>query len=184
MAAHTPDGDLVTVIGRGGTEARAAESELCRRFGARIRLYGLRHLRDPVRADDLVQSVLLGVLQAARAGRIAEREKVDRFVLGTCRNVALRMRDREARTEPTSHEELPEPVTEPLEVIEPAALVRCLDALDVRARQVVWLSFNEERSADEIAQRLAISRGNVRVVRHRALAALRRCLDGAEQGSA
>src|SRR6187551_3775066 len=78
---------------------RAAEAELCRRFGPRIRLYGLRHLRDEDRARDLVQTVLLAVLQAARAGRITDPERVDRFMLGTCRNVALRMRDAERRSD-------------------------------------------------------------------------------------
>jgi len=43
---------------------------------------------------------------------------------------------------------------------------------------VVHLSFHEERSAEEIAQRLETTAGNVRVLRHRAVARLRRCLDG------
>src|SRR6478609_5264435 len=77
---------------------RAAEEELCRRFAPRIRLYGLRHLRDEDRAADLVQAVLMAVLQAARAGRIADPERVDRFMLGTSRNVALRMREVEGRS--------------------------------------------------------------------------------------
>ena len=46
------------------------------------------------------------------------------------------------------------------------------------------LSFNEERPSDEIATRLAISTANVRVVRHRAIAALRRCLDGHKEADA
>jgi hypothetical protein len=39
------------------------------------------------------------------------------------------------------------------------------------------LSFNEERSAEEIAARLETTPGNVRLLRHRAVAQLRRCLD-------
>lgn len=184
MHAQAPDSELIAMIARRGAAARTAEAELCRRFATRIRLYGLRHLRDPARADDLVQSVLLGVLQAARAGRIADPDKVHRFVLGTCRNVALRMRDVEAKAEPMCIEELPELSAEPLERFDQAALVRCFDALDARAKRVVRLSFNEELPADEIASLLSISRGNVRIVRHRALAALRRCLDGVEQAPA
>jgi DNA-directed RNA polymerase specialized sigma24 family protein len=38
----------------------------------------------------------------------------------------------------------------------------------------------EERSTEEIASRLAMQPGNVRVLRHRALAAVRRCLDARE----
>ena len=43
------------------------------------------------------------------------------------------------------------------------------------------LSFNDERPADEIAALLAISAVNVRVLRHRAIAALRRCLDAPKE---
>jgi len=48
----------------------------------------------------------------------------------------------------------------------------------------VMMSFNEERSSDEIALRLAISTANVRVLRHRAVAALRRCLDAPQEADA
>src|SRR5215470_4393750 len=95
---QTPDGQLVWAIAAGADGAGAAEAELCRRFAPRIRLYGLRHLRDEDRARDLVQAVLLVVLEAARAGRIADPERVDRFMLGTSRNVALRIRAGDARS--------------------------------------------------------------------------------------
>src|SRR6187551_1021000 len=75
------DGELVRAIAARAEDAPAAEAELCRRFAPRIRLYGLRHLRDEDRAADLVQAVLLAVLQAARAGRIADADRVDRFML-------------------------------------------------------------------------------------------------------
>jgi DNA-directed RNA polymerase specialized sigma24 family protein len=42
---------------------------------------------------------------------------------------------------------------------------------------VLQLSFHEELESDEVAARLELSRGNVRVIRHRALAALRVCLE-------
>lgn len=57
------------------------------------------------------------------------------------------------------------------------ALSTCLTKLDPRSRTVLLLSFEAEHSADEIAQLIDSSAGNVRVVRHRALAQLRRCLD-------
>jgi RNA polymerase sigma-70 factor, ECF subfamily len=87
MVESALDGELVRCIAL-RERAHEAEAELCRRFAPRVRLYGLRHLRTEDRAADLVQSVLLAVLEAARAGRIAEPEHVGRFVLGTCRNVA------------------------------------------------------------------------------------------------
>jgi len=166
-------------------ESKKAEAELCRRFAPRIRLYGLRHLRDEERARDLVQAVLLAVLVAARAGRIEDAERIDRFVLGTCRNASLRMREVAARAILVTDEELDiAPFLQETEFIETGALVRCVAALELRARMVVTMSFLEQRSAEETAKLLETTAGNVRVLRHRAIAALRRCLDGAGRDTA
>src|SRR5262249_53387898 len=158
-----------------------AEAELCRRFAPRIRLYGLRHLGSEDRAADLVQCVLLALLEAARSGRIEEPDHVDRFVLGTCRNTALRARQNEARTRPAGDTELEVGAFVPsLERIDVGPLLRCLSKLDTRSQTVLSMSFQDERSADEIARVMGTSAGNVRVLRHRSLEKLRRCLDGAE----
>jgi RNA polymerase sigma-70 factor (ECF subfamily) len=172
----TPDAELVRLIANAHA---AAETELCRRFAPRIRLYGLRHLRDEERARDLVQAVLLAVLVAARAGRVEDPERLDRFVLGTCRNTSKRMREIDARAAPAPNDELDVPsYLGDVEFVDTGALVPCLAALDLRGRQVMTLTFLEERSAAEIAKALETTVGNVRVLRHRALASLRRCLDG------
>ena len=175
------DDELVRRIAGGGLDAGHAEEALCRRFAPRIRLYGLRHLRDEDRARDLVQTVLLGVIEACRAGRVQEADKVDRYVLGTCRNAAGRMRETEARTRPLEGEPDIAGPADTIEVIDRRRLTRCLAELESRAARVLMLSFQEERTAEEIAAQLAMAPGNVRVVRHRALAALRRCFDRAEE---
>lgn len=181
MTPEAPDAELLRAIAAGADDAPDAEAELCRRFAPRIRLYGLRHLRDEDRAADLVQAVLLALLQAARTGRIADPERVDRFMLGTSRNVAARMRETDARSAgDAALAAIPAP-DEPLERIDAAALWRCLSTLEDRARRVLMMSFNDERSADEIATLLAISTVNVRVLRHRSIAALRRCLDAPKE---
>ena len=51
--------------------AEAAEAELYRRFAPRVRLYGLRHLRDEDEARDLSQQVMLLVIE--------KLEKPERF---------------------------------------------------------------------------------------------------------
>jgi RNA polymerase sigma-70 factor (ECF subfamily) len=181
---QAPDAQLVRAIAARADDARAAEAELCRRFAPRIRLYGLRHLRDDDRARDLVQAVLLAVLEAARAGRIADPERVDRFTLGTSRNVAQRMRETDGRA---AGGEEPDQIAVPdegHERIDAEALAHCLAALDDRSRRVVMLSFNDERPSAEIGVLLAISTANVRVLRHRAIAALRRCLDTPKEADA
>jgi RNA polymerase sigma-70 factor (ECF subfamily) len=178
---------LVHGIAARGPEAKDAEAALCRRFAERAWLYGRRHLRSDDRARDLAQAVMLAVLEAARAGRIDDPARVDRFVLGACRNVALRMRELDARAEPADHATLerldvralvPEP-----ETIEVSRLTHCLAELEGRARQVVYLSFNEGRGADEIATALETTAGNVRVLRHRAVAQLRRCMDARKEAT-
>ena len=83
------DADLAVRIADGDAEA---EAEVCRRMGPRIRLYGLRHLRSASAADDLVQQVLLKMLEALRAGRLREPEKLAQFALGTCRMTVVDLR--------------------------------------------------------------------------------------------
>lgn len=175
MTGSETDVELVRLIGEGG--ASQAETEMCRRFAPRIRLYGLRHLKSEDRARDLVQAVLLAVLQAARGRRIENPEHLARYVLGTCRNVANRQRDVERRFTPTGESELDcESFVPELDVLATAALMRCMSRLDYRARTVMWLTFNEERPSDRIAAALETTPGNVRVLRHRAMSDLRRCM--------
>jgi len=164
----------------GGTDPDA-EAELCTRFAPRIRLYGLKHLRDEERARDLVQSVLVVVIEALRAGRVEDIDHIERFVLGASRNLALRAKEVERRAEPTDHETLakhaanePEPS---LGSLDANALLRCLATLDVRAQAILHLSFYRDKSANEIASVLETTAGNVRVVRHRAMGQLRHCLE-------
>src|SRR4029077_17028858 len=84
------DAELVRQIGSG--HDREAEAELFRRMAPRIRLYGLRHLRDAPAAEDLAQQVLITTLETLRAGRLREPEKLASFVLGTCRMTVLDLR--------------------------------------------------------------------------------------------
>lgn len=176
--------ELVRRIGGPGAAGdREAEAELCRRFARRVRLYGLKHLRDEDRARELVQAVLVAMIEAVRGGRVEDPERFDRFVLGMCRNLTGRMRYVEGRAQPTDIEQL---VALDVRSVLPAeheldveALLHCLQGLEVRARTVLHLTFYRDQSADEIAAVLATSAGNVRVLRHRAVAQLRDCLEGA-----
>lgn len=180
------DGALARRIAEAGrTPDSAAETELYRRLAPRVRLYGLRHLRDRQAAADLVQQVLLMTLERLRAGEIREPEKIASFVLGSCRMSVLEMRRgtrrREALLETWGETaeafEAPEPL-----VLAPDRLAGCLEALSERERSVVVLTFFADKQADEVGAALAISGGNVRVIRHRALARLRECMGAGEVG--
>ena len=171
------DAALARRIAAAPGEARLEEEELARRYAPRIRLYGLRHLRDRDAANDLVQQVLLVTLENLRAGRVREPERLASFILGTCRNVSVELRRGGRRRQALLDRYLvAEDTTEPV-LPPPARLADCLQRLAERERSVLVMTFYAERSADEIAGELGLAAGNVHVVRHRALGRLRECLE-------
>jgi len=179
-----PDGELALRVRAGAAGDREAEAEVCRRFALRIRLYGIRHLRDGAAAADLVQEVLLTVLHRLRAGEVREGERLGSYVLGACRLAVSDRRRAASRREALlgrfgADLALAEPEGPRLDV---DRLDRCLDGLPPRERAVVQLTFFAERASEEIARELETTPGNVRVVRHRALAHLRACM-GADEVS-
>jgi RNA polymerase sigma-70 factor (ECF subfamily) len=175
------DGALARrIAAAGAVPDSAAETELYRRLAPRVRLYGLRHLREPHAAADLVQQVLLMTLERLRAGEVREPERIASFVLGACRMTVLEMR-RGARRRDELLEtwggaeeayEAPEPL-----VLDPGRLAACLQALSERERSVVVLTFFSESPAEQVGAELNLTAGNVRVVRHRALGRLRECME-------
>jgi len=176
------DGELARRVSRGGAAAAEAEAELCRRLGPRIRLYGLRHLRDGAAADDLVQEALVLTLERLRAGRVREPDRLASFVLGACRLLVRNLRrgvrrregllDRFAAVFPTRSEI-------DLTALDRDRLRECLQRLAERERTVLVLTFYTEQGAAEIALALGMSGANVRTIRHRAFGRLRDCVVGA-----
>ena len=168
------------VAGAPPGEATAAETELYRRFAPRVRLYGLKHLRDRGAADDLVQQVMLVVIERLRAGEVRDLEQIASFILGTSRMVAGGLRRREARREDLRGRFTPrEPAvvsTDEL-AMDGARLGPCLAAVKERERTILLLTFYAEKGAGEIAESLGMTPGAVRVSRHRALASMRECLE-------
>jgi len=175
------DGDLARRVSTGGGDAAEAEEELFRRLAPRVRLYGLRHLRDPAGADDLVQEVLVLTLERLRAGEVREPERLASFVLGTCRlavrNLRRGRRRREALLDRFSGA-FPRRAEPDLLLLDEARLHRCLGELTPRERSVLMLTFFDEQSSGEIGVRLALSSDNVRTVRRRAFVRLRDCVVG------
>jgi RNA polymerase sigma-70 factor, ECF subfamily len=173
-----PEEELARRIALGGTGAREpeAEAELCRRFAPRVRLYGLRHLRDEDAAQDLAQHALLVVLEAIRAGRLESPAHLAAFLFGACRNLVSSMRRGERRAAIPYDGELVAPPVE--HALDRHRLAHCFDGLPRREQEVLRMSFHEERPIDEIAGALQLTAINARVIRHRAIARLRSCMEG------
>ena len=174
------DGALARrIAAAGAVPDSAAETELYRRLAPRVRLFGLRHLRDPHAAADLVQQVLLMTLERLRAGEVREPERIASFVLGACRMTVMETRRgtrrREALLETWGGAEEACEAPEPL-ALDADRLAACLQALTERERSVVVLTFFSESPAEQVGAELGLTAGNVRVVRHRALGRLRECM--------
>ena len=150
-------------------------------MGPRIRLYGLRHLRSPAAADDLMQQVLMTTLEALRAGRLRETGKLAPFVLGTCRMTVMDQRRTAQRQSALLQEygDVLVPAQRKAPAISRDRLARCVQALKERERSVVVLTFYDERTAADSGQALGLSEANVRVIRHRAIKQLRSCMEAA-----
>ena len=183
--ADATDGDLARTISTGGGPTDAAETELYRRFAPRVRLYGLRHLRDDDGARDLMQQVMLLTIQKLREGAVRDMDMIGSFILGTSRMVAVNLKRRQRRREAllevfsTGYP----PPGEASAAVDEQELERCLSRLAERERTVVLLTFYGERPSRDIAQTLGLSEGNVRVIRSRAIDRLRACMAAPEGAS-
>ena len=168
------------LVGRiAGGEDREAEAEIFRRMAPRVRLYGLRHLRDSHAADDLAQQVMITVLLALREGRLREPEKLASFVMGTSRMHVLDLRRGTMRRQnilETFSSEFVTTVEHSNIHLDERRMNGCVQTLNERERTVVIMSFYDERAGAEVAAYLGISEANVRVVRHRAIRQLRDCM--------
>lgn len=132
-------------------------------------------------AHDLAHEAFAIGLASLRAERVRDRERVGGFMLGVCRNLVRDRARKDARTEramttvSATRTISEQPVT--ATSIDSYKLWQCVNALNARARAVVLATYVDDDDADTIAQRERITAGNVRVMRHRALASLLACLE-------
>lgn len=165
------------VAGASGVD-REAEAALCRRFGPRVRLYGLRHFRDETAAADLAQQVMLMALEHLRAGEVREPEQLASYIFGICRLVVLEQRRGSRRRQRLldTYGDVLVPAAIAAPDPDRGRLVACLERLPERERTLLILTFFDDLRAEELARELDLSQANVRVIRHRALERLRRCV--------
>jgi RNA polymerase sigma factor (sigma-70 family) len=124
---------------------------------------------------------MITLLEALRAGRVEEIDRVGAFVMGICKRTLLSWRSSERlRSDLLARfGHVFADVTEIHDTaIDRVKLKTCFDHLGQRSRTVLALSFFADCSAQEIAADLGTSTGNVRVLRHRALEQLQLCMEG------
>ncbi|MBL4684551.1 MAG: RNA polymerase sigma factor [Nannocystaceae bacterium] len=160
---------------------RKSEARLLSRVHPSILAFARRRLNSRADVDEFCQDACLLLVEALRTRKVEEPERFWAFALGVCRNMSRgAVRRQERRRE--LWEAYGPRGTACLDQYDLEAhdrrghLEDCLARLSVRAREVIGRSFFDESSACEIAEALRISEGNVRVVRHRTLVALRECL--------
>jgi RNA polymerase sigma-70 factor (ECF subfamily) len=167
-------GSLVRRIQQG---EREAETELARQFYVRVRPMASVQLRWSDAAVDIAQETIVQALEALRAGRLREPEKLPAFVLGIARNLINNHKRKEAQ----SREILERPPDRPVEA-DPAlarldeqqrALVRtALVRLSPVDRRILLLTLIEDRTPREIAPMVGLTPEVVRTRKSRAIKAL------------
>lgn len=160
--------------------APEAEAELYRLLAPRARRYGLRHLRDAHAASDLMQQVMALTIEQLRSGRLREPERVLSFVLGACRLTVMDFRRGERRREDLLQryaDALPVADIHVAPRLDHRRLAECLERLPERERSVIVMSFYDDQPSEVVGEQLGLSAGNVRVIRHRGIDKLRRCVD-------
>jgi RNA polymerase sigma-70 factor, ECF subfamily len=185
--ADTREAGLAARIVASGGADRDAEAQLYRLLAPRVRRYGQRHLRDDHAADDLVQQVLTLTLEKLRAGAVTDPTQVVSFVLGTCRMTVIEHYRGQRRREELLQrygDGLPMADLHVAPRLDHERVAHCLERLPERERAVLVLSFYDEQPAEAVGRSLGLSAGNVRVIRHRGIDKLRRCVDSGRRAAA
>ena len=182
-AADSPEAQLARRIAAAppGAARSEAEGELYRLLAPRIRRYGLRHLRDAHAAADLAQHVMVLTIERLRDGTLREPERVLSYVLGTSRLTVMDQRRGERRREALLERHgdalLPEPAATVAPSLYHHRVANCLERLPERERAVLVMSFYDDQPSDAVGRELGLTPGNVRVIRHRGIDKLRRCVE-------
>jgi RNA polymerase sigma-70 factor (ECF subfamily) len=163
------------------------ESELAARYWDRIRLFATRRVNDAALAEDIAQETLRRVIEALRAGRVQNTDAIAGFVFQTAKHVCMhvhRSAGREARAmqklddpsdaEPGAPDALTQLVSEERRLRVRAAL----ETLSPEDRDLLRAVYFAQIDSAELAAKLALSPGALRVRKHRAVQRLAAALGG------
>jgi RNA polymerase sigma-70 factor (ECF subfamily) len=180
-ARKLTEGDVAELVTRAGDGDRLAEQTLCTRMFPAVFVFARRRLGSTAMAEDFTQDMMLLLVEALRGRKIEEPGRLGAWVLGVCRNQARQRATRAERRRDLWERYAPREDASvdaaTLALLRPGHLEDCLSQLTERSRQVLRSSFFEGEGGAQIGEALGMTEGNVRVVRHRALAQLRGCLN-------
>lgn len=154
-------------------------AELHERFWKRLAIFAARRLRDRSAGEDVAQETLRRVIEALRDNKIERLEALPAFVFQTARNICLHYGRSAKREESaltrfrgglrTTSSEEEDPLVALVDASRRAEVQRALDHLDAGDRELLRLLYIDALSTTEIAGRLGIDAGTLRVRKHRAL---------------
>jgi RNA polymerase sigma factor (sigma-70 family) len=159
--------------------ADALATELTERFWLRLRVFAARRLRDRNVAEDVAQETIRRVLEALREKRVDNLDALPAFVFQTARNICLhhgRSAHRETgalRRFGSSQSFVTGEEADPLSALidrNRREQVRgALEAMRPEDRELLRMLYVDALDTAEVAARLGIDSGALRVRKHRAL---------------
>ncbi len=153
--------------------------ELNDRFWKRLCIFAARRLRDRSAAEDVAQETLRRVLEALRDERIEKLEALPAFIFQTARNICLHY-GRSARRETSallrfrgglraSSGDEEDPLVALVDEARREEVRRGMESLGEEDRELLRTLYVDGVKSSEIARRLGIDPGTLRVRKHRAL---------------
>ena len=156
---------------------REAEAELVRQFYVRVRPMASVHLHGSDAAVDIAQETILATLEALRAGKLREPEKLPAYVLGIARNLINNYLRKEARGRETQDDPPDRPVgTDPdltrLDEQQRILVRASLKRLNRIDRRILLLTLADGMTPREIAPIVGLTPEVVRTRKSRAVQTL------------
>ena len=162
----------------GGPASALPESELTARFWDRIRLFAARRVSDAAMAEDIAQETMRRVIEALRSGRVQNAEAIAGFVFQTAKHVCMhahRSAGREARAMRRLHDPSdpegahPDALTHLVSEERCARVRAALRTLSPDDRDLLRALYFDQLDTTDLAARLGLSPGALRVRKHRAV---------------
>ena len=174
--------DDTSLLERAREYDQIALSEIYDRYSRRIHSYIYRRLGDVHLAEDLTAEVFLKMLEAAQSKKFA-RTSISGWLYRIAHNLIVdHFRSQPQREVEPLDERLRAAVDDPTAVVEARlaqqGLRAALSHLTQEQQQVIVLRFGEGLSAPQVAGVMGKSEGAVRALQHRALATMRRTMEG------